>query len=226
MIAAVVLGGLAALLAFWQAMSAIEGVGYAFPVRPSVVVPQRWAVGARVLVWTIVCGLAASFIAPLAVGESPHLSAFHIIIALGLIVPIWDQLAARMYGDSFVIINGRADVVRPVALAAVAHVFGPMDEDRDFFYSREKDGEDFQIIIHARPHLLVLDPTFKIDRARRRSLEEALAAGLKKVKSSGFNEPSFWISLVLPLLFAAICAGIAYFVLHPIVQSGALRVGG
>jgi hypothetical protein len=225
-IAAVTLGGLAALLALWQAMTAIEGVGYAFPLRPSVVVPQRWAVGARVLVWTIVLGLAASFIAPLAVGETAHVSAFHIIIGLGLIVPIWDQLAARMYGDSFVILNGRADVVRPVALAAVAQVFGPMDEDRNFFYSQEKPGEDFQIIIHERPHLLVLDPTFKIDKARRRALEESLAAALKKVKSSGFNEPSFWISFVLPLLFGVVCAGIAYFVLQPIVQSGALHVAG
>ena len=211
-----VLGGVSALLAFWILMSALEGLGYAVPVRPSVIVPERWAVGAQTLLWVILFGIVASFLVPMVLGETPRLTFFHLLILLAVVLPIWEIVAARMYGDSFVVLNGRQEIVRPIVIATVGRVFGEVFEEKDMLYSVIKRGEDWQLIPHDRQHLLVLDPTFSVDMKRRLALEKALSAALKGIKPAGFNERSFWISFFLPLWFVAVYAGIAYYLLHPL----------
>lgn len=199
-------------------MSALEGLGYAFPVRPSVIVPERWGRGARTFLTIMLMGLAASFLLPLLVGEMPRLTVFHFPVALGLILPIWEMLAARMYGDSFVVLNGREEDVRPVVIASVTKVFGDIYQDKDMIRSDVKSGQDWQVIVHPKQHLLVLDPTFIVAGKDRHALEAALIAALRPLKPAGFNERSFWISFILPLWFAFIYAGIAYYLLRQLLS--------
>jgi hypothetical protein len=217
------IGIVSAILAFWILMSALEGLGYAFPVRPSVIVPEKWSGGAKALIWFIVIGIVASFVAPLIAGDAPRFIFFHFAILLGLLLPIWEILAARMYGDSFVILNGTEDVVRPIVLASLNKVFGDMSVKDDMLYSTEKPGQDWQIIVHPRQHLLVLDPTFKVAMRTRRELETTLDAALKSIKPAGFNERSFWISFMLPLWLAIAYGGIAFYLLRALLAASSLR---
>jgi hypothetical protein len=214
----IVLGGLSALLAFWIFMSALEGLGYAVPVRPSVVVPERWAVGARALIWVVVLGLAASFAIPVMVGVPARLTLFHFLIFAAVALPLWEILAAGTYGDSFVVVNGTQDSVRPVIVAAVKHVFGEMYEDKDVLYSVEPRNQDWQIIPHDKEHLIALDPLYKVDLRKRRALEDTLKAMLKAVRPAGFNQRTFLISFLIPLWAAVLYGGIAYFLLHALAS--------
>jgi len=214
----VVLGGVSALLAFWLFMSSLEGLGYAVPMRPSVIVPERWAEGAKLLLWIILAGLVASVLVPMVLGEELRLTFFHFIVALGALLPIWEIIAANMYGDSFVVVNGRQEVVRPIIVAAVNKVFGDMFEEEDMLYSVEPKNKDWQLIPHEREHLLVLDPHYKVPRRERRQLELALRSALTLVKPAGFNVRSFYISFFLPLLCVMLYGGIAYALLHKLVE--------
>jgi len=182
-------------------------------------VPERWSGGAQTLLWVILAGLVASFLVPMLQGDVARLTFFHLLILLAVVLPIWEILAARMYGDSFVVVNGRQEVIRPIIVATVARVFGEIFEEKDMIYSVDKRGEDWQLIPHDRQHLLVLDPTFRVDMRRRRALEKALEAALKGIKPAGFNERSFWISFILPLWFVVVYAGIAYYLLHPLTAA-------
>jgi hypothetical protein len=209
----VITGGLSAFLAFWIFMSALEGLGYAFPVRPSVIVPERWASGAQVLFWTIIGGLIASIALPLLVGSKPSVTVFHFLIVLGIVLPIWEIVAARVYDDCFVIINAHESVIRPIVVASLGRVFGEVYEDKDMIRAAYKVGEDWQIITHEHEHLLALDPVFKVDMHRRIALEHDIQKALHDVESAGFNERSFWISFVTPLGFALAYAAIAFYLL-------------
>jgi hypothetical protein len=211
------LGGLAGVVSFWLLMSSFEGLGYAVPVRPSVIVPERWVGGARLLIFIIVLGIAASLVVPLALGAIPRLSFFHFLLALGITVPLWEILAARVYGDCFVIVNGREEVIRPIAVETINKVFGEMYEDKDMLRSSYKAGEDWQLIGHEREHLLALDPVYLVDMRRRNALEAALKVALKKVKPAGLNERAFWISFMMPLGFALVYGGIAFYLLRPLL---------
>ncbi len=216
----VITGGLSAFLAFWILMSSLEGLGYAFPARPSVIVPERWANGAQILLWVIIIGLVAAIFSPLLGHLPPHLSVFHFLIALGLFLPIWELLAARVYDDCFVIINAHESVIRPIVLESLRRVFGEVYEDKDMIRAAYKAGEDWQIITHEHEHLLAIDPVFRVDMRRRNALEHDIQKALHDIEPAGFNERAFWISFVVPLCFALIYAAIAFFLLR---QAIALR---
>ena len=208
-----VTGGLAAFLAFWILMSGLEGLGYAFPVRPSLIVPERWARGAQVLFWIIIIGLAVCVTLPLLFGAPPRVSIFHFLLAAGLVLPVWEILAARVYDDCFVIINAHESVIRPIVLASLNRVFGEVYEDKDMIRAAYKSGEDWQVITHEKEHLLALDPVFKVEPHRRFALERDIQTALHDIEPAGFNERSFWISFVTPLCFALVYAAIAFYLL-------------
>ena len=201
-------------------MSSLEGLGYAFPVRPSVIVPERWARGAQVLVWVIILGLAICIFLPMLSSLPPRVSVFHILIALSLVLPLWELIATRTYDDCFVILNGQASVVRPIVVASINRVFGEVFEDKDMIRAAYKEGEDWQIITHEQDRLFALDPVFRVDLRRRLALERDLQKSLHDVEPAGFNERSFWISFVIPLGFALMHAGIAFFLLHNASRTG------
>ena len=204
-------------------MSALEGLGYAFPVRPSIIVPERWAYGAQILFWIIIGGLIATVTLPLLVGGQPHVTVFHFLLALGLVLPVWEALAARVYDDCFVIINAHESVIRPIVLASLNRVFGEVYEDKDMIRAAYKVGEDWQVITHEKEHLLALDPVFKVDMRKRLELEHDIQKSLHDVKPAGFNERSFWISFVTPLCFALVYAAIAFYLLSRASAPTALK---
>lgn len=194
-------------------MSSLEGLGYAFPVRPSVIVPERWASGATVLLWVIIGGVVTAVFSPMLNHLPPHLTVFHFAIALGLVLPIWELMAARVYDDCFVIINAHESVIRPIVLESLRRVFGDVYEDKDMIRAAYKAGEDWQVITHDHEHLVALDPVFKVDLRRRSALEHDIQKALHDVEPAGFNERAFWVSFVIPLCFALVYAGIAFFLL-------------
>jgi len=215
---AFVTGGLSAFLAFWILMSSLEGLGYAFPARPSVIVPERWATGAVILIWVIILGLAAGILSPMLSRQPPHLTVFHVLIGFSLVLPIWELMAARVYDDCFVIINAQENVVRPIVLESLRRVFGDVYEDKDMIRASYKAGEDWQVITHENGRLFALDPVFRVDMRRRSALEQDIKKALHNIPPAGFNERSFWISFAIPLGFALAYAGIAFFLLHQAVQ--------
>lgn len=217
------LGGLAAVLALWFMVQSAEGLGYAFPRRPSVLDTQKSHTSSGILLTLIIVGLAASFVVPLAAGQPVALSPFHIVVGAAALLPIWEMMTADGYRYSFVIVNAAEETARPALVAAIDEVFGTVIEDKDRLIASDYEGDDFQLRFDEKAHLIVVEPVFDVPPAKVHLLLKALQAKLKDVKAPGFNERGFWFAFALPLALTAFYAVSAYFLLNPTTHPISLR---
>ena len=191
-----VLGGLAVFLMIWFGLSAVAGVGHAFPFRPSLIMPGRSRSASFVLIWVVVLAMGAAVL----LGERSLVA--YVPFALVLLLPFWDSFSASGFKNSIVVVNATDAGVRPAIRAALQTFFGEMEEDEDVFRSAENEKEAIALEALDGRGMIVLSPQFVLQPKRRQQLEHLLKDALKTVPARGFNLAILGVAVLLPLIIS------------------------
>lgn len=212
-----ILGGLAGLLAFWYLVSAMDGLSYAFPMRPAVVMPSRSRGFSTALFVIVIIALTASFV------TGPPNAPLYLPFLAVIVHALWEIYQAGIFGRGLIIVNGHAETLRPLIAEAARDVLGPLKDDDHGLRSDSDDGIAIRIDVYEKARVIALSPGYKVSTRQITLLEQRLNRAFRKVKATGFSPEGFWIATILPIGLALLYAFIAYALLSPEMNRIAMR---